>query len=88
MTKYMLTVGSSFTHQRFPVILGQTILVRKVNIFTCSRCLSRHPRFIEVKYTQKTIEGYLDSVPSLTFILIKMKPIMHAFHISGYLQSN
>ena len=37
---------------------------------------------------RKTIEGYLDSVPSLTFNTIKTKPIMHAFHSSRYLQSN
>ena len=36
---------------------------------------------------RKTIEGYLDSVPSLTFNTIKNKIIMHAFHSSIYLQS-
>ena len=35
---------------------------------------------------RKTIEGYLDPVPSLTFNTIKTKPIMHAFHSSRYLQ--
>ena len=29
---------------------------------------------------RKAIEGYLDSVPSLTFYTIKTKLIMHAFH--------
>ena len=36
---------------------------------------------------RKTIEGYLDSIPSLTFNTIKTKLIMHAFHSSRYLQS-
>ena len=36
---------------------------------------------------RKTIEGYLDSVPSFTFNTIKTKLIMHAFHSSRYLQS-
>ena len=36
---------------------------------------------------RKTIEGYLDSVPSLTFNRIKTKPIMHAFQSSRYMQS-
>ena len=36
---------------------------------------------------RKTIEGYLDSVPSLTFNTIKTKLIMHAFHSSRHLQS-
>ena len=36
---------------------------------------------------RKTIEGYLVSVPSLTFNTIKTKLIMHAFHSSRYLQS-
>ena len=36
---------------------------------------------------RKTIEGYLDSVPSLTFNTIKTKLIMHAFNSSKYLQS-
>ena len=36
---------------------------------------------------RKTIEGYLDSVPSLTFNTIKTKLIMHAYHTSRYLQS-
>ena len=37
---------------------------------------------------RKTIEGYLDSVPSLTFNTIKAKPIMYTFHSSIYLQLN
>ena len=36
---------------------------------------------------RKTIEGYLDSVPSLTFNTIKTLSIMHAFHSSRHLQS-
>ena len=38
---------------------------------------------------RKTIEGYFNSVPSLTFNTIKTKQnkIMHAFHNSRYLQS-
>ena len=36
---------------------------------------------------RKTIEGYFDSVPSLTFNAIKTKLIMHAFYSSRYLQS-
>ena len=36
---------------------------------------------------RKTIEGYFDSDPSLTFNKIKSKPIMHAFYSSIYLQS-
>ena len=34
---------------------------------------------------RKTIEGYVDSVPSLTFKTIKTKLIMYAFHSSRYL---
>ena len=37
---------------------------------------------------RKTIEGYLDLVPSLTFNTIKTLLIMHAFHSSRHLQSN
>ena len=37
---------------------------------------------------RKTIEGYLESVPALTFNTIKTKLIVHAFHSSIYLQSN
>ena len=36
---------------------------------------------------RKTIEGYLDSVPSLTLDTIKTKLIMNASHSSRYLQS-
>ena len=36
---------------------------------------------------RKTIEGYLDSVPSLTFNTIKTLLVMHAFHSSRHLQS-
>ena len=36
---------------------------------------------------RKTIEGYLDSVPSLTSKTIKTLLIMHAFHSSRHLQS-
>ena len=36
---------------------------------------------------RKTIEGYLGSVPSLTFNTIKTKLIMPAFYSSRYLQS-
>ena len=35
---------------------------------------------------RKTIEGYVDSVPSLTFNTIKTLFIMHAFHSSRHLQ--
>ena len=37
---------------------------------------------------RKTIEGYLDSVPSLTSNTIKTCLIMHAFHSSRHLQPN
>ena len=37
---------------------------------------------------RKTIEGYLDSVPSLTFNTIKTKVIMHAFHSSNIWNQN
>ena len=37
---------------------------------------------------RKTIEGYLDSVPSLTSNTIKTLLIMNSFHSSRYLQSN
>ena len=49
-----------------------------VDIFSeaCNLCILR-----------KTIEGYLGSVPSLTFYAIKTKIIMHAFHSVRYLQS-
>ena len=43
---------------------------------------------VNLTILRKTIEGYLDSVPSLTFNTIKTKPIMHAFHSYRYLQSN
>ena len=36
---------------------------------------------------RKTIEGYLDSIPSLTFNTIKTLLNMHAFHSSRHLQS-
>ena len=36
---------------------------------------------------RKTIEGYLDSVPSLIFNTIKTLLIMHAFHSPRHLQS-
>ena len=36
---------------------------------------------------RKTIEGYLDSIPSLTSKTIKNLLIMHAFHSSRHLQS-
>ena len=36
---------------------------------------------------RKTIIGYLDSVPSLTFNTAKTLLIMHAFHSSRHLQS-
>ena len=36
---------------------------------------------------RKTIEGYLDLVPSVTYNTIKALLIMHAFHSSRHLQS-
>ena len=35
-------------------------------------------------YSEKTIEGYLDSVPALPFNAIVTKLIMHEFHSSRY----
>ena len=43
--------------------------------------------FVLYDILRKTIEGYFDSVPSLTFNAIKTKLIMHAFYSSKYLQS-
>ena len=43
--------------------------------------------YASVYILRKTIEGYLDSIPSLTFNTIKTKLIMHTFHSSRYLQS-
>ena len=43
---------------------------------------------LELPYIlRKTIEGYLDSVPSLTSNTIKTLLIMHAFHSFRHLQS-
>ena len=44
----------------------------------------RHSNTISI--LRKTIEGYLESVPSLTFNTIKTKLIVHAFHSSKYLK--
>ena len=41
---------------------------------------------LDASILRKTIEGYLDSVPSLTFNTIKTLIIMHAFHSSRHLQ--
>ena len=43
--------------------------------------------FSSIYILRKTIEGYLDSVPSLTFNTLKALIIMHAFHCSRHLQS-
>ena len=50
--------------------------------------MSATMRFVK-NYTilRKTIEGYLDSVSSLTFNTIKTLLIMHVFHSSRHLQS-
>ena len=42
---------------------------------------------LHVNILRKTIEGYLDPVPSLTFNTIKTLLCMHAFHSSRHLQS-
>ena len=42
---------------------------------------------IEYNILRKTIEGYLDSVQSLTPNIIKTELNVHAFHNSIYLQS-
>ena len=43
--------------------------------------------YFKYNILRKTIEGYLDSVPSLTFKTIKTLLIMHAFHSTRLLQS-
>ena len=43
--------------------------------------------YISSYILRKTIEGYLDSVPSLTFSTIKTLLIMHVFHNYRHLQS-
>ena len=53
---------------------------------TCSVMKSLKSLSLE-SILRKTIEGYLESVPSLTFKTIKTKLIIHAFHSSIYLQS-
>ena len=42
--------------------------------------------YVDLTILRKTIEGYLGSVPFITFNTIKTKLIMHAFHSSRYLQ--
>ena len=54
-------------------------LRRLIRVFVCRLC--------DVYILRKTNEGYLETVPSLTFNTIKTKLIMHAFHSSIYLQS-
>ena len=48
-------------------------------VFLCVCCI--------VLYTQKTIEGYLDSISTLIFNTIITKLNIHAVHSSRYLQS-
>ena len=51
-------------------------------------CMHAHADTSKYLYIlRKTIEGYLDSVPSLTSNTIKTLLIMHAFHSSRHLQS-
>ena len=61
---------------------NRIILVVKENSIKQSKLLNY---FLYI--LRKTVEGYLDSVPSLTFNTIITKLIMHAFHSSRYLQS-
>ena len=49
---------------------------------------SPEPSLIACTILRKTIEGYLDSVPSLSFHTIETELLMNAFHSSRYLQSN
>ena len=60
----------------------------KYSLFWIPRFLRDQVKCHVIIILRKTNEGYLDSVPSLTFNTIKTKPIMHAFHSSRYLQSN
>ena len=48
---------------------------------------SKHDNSKHHNILRKTIERYLDSVPSLIFNTIKTKLYIHAFHNSRYLQS-
>ena len=61
-------------------------MYKDINVITVSWVT--HTYKVKTRYMlRKTIEGYLDSVPSPRFNTIKTKRIMHAFHSSRYLQS-
>ena len=55
--------------------------------FLTSKLLKQGYPYQKLCILRKTIEGYLDSIPSLTFNTIKTLLIMHAFHSSRHLQS-
>ena len=66
-------------------------LRNQVGILTLRRAILEWYRFLlcaeHIYILRKTIEGYLVSVPSLTFNTIKTKLIIYVFHSSRYLQS-
>ena len=73
---------------KFIALIPAEIFVAIYSIFHSNVFFILTYEFFKI-YTilRKTIEGYLDSVLSLTFNTIKTLLIMHAFHSSRHLQS-
>ena len=55
-------------------------------IFMLEFIIYKLMKYWKTTILRKTIEGYLDLFPSLTFNTIKIKLIMHVFYSSRYLQ--
>ena len=76
----------SFLLLSFDKFLMRTLDHNKCNMTVKGKKLANAKlqiaHFYQRNILRKTIEGYLDSVPSLTFNTIKTKLIMHAFHSS------
>ena len=64
------------------------MLVRTLPAAESLSCVLEQDTISVATYTQKTIEGYIDSVLSLTFNTTKPKWIIDAVHSSRYLLSN
>ena len=69
-----------------------SVVVKTQKLFSLHGCflmyVMRHQSETICQIYRNTIEGFLDSVPSLTtFNAIKTKLIMHALYSSRYLQS-
>ena len=82
-----ITVAVCMSKITVIVCMPSILLTACMPMINVAVCMPSMTIIVCITILRKTIEGYLDSVPSQKFNTIKTLLIMHPFHSSRHLQS-